>query len=52
MDDTITSATLGAVVTVVTSLFLPGAPLLGGAVGGYLDRVTQPRGPVWALFPG
>jgi len=35
--DTLLNAVVGAVVTVVTS-FLPLAPVLGGAVAGYLQR--------------
>lgn len=38
MNDTITNTVTGAVVTVVSALFLPGAPLIGGAVSGYLEE--------------
>ena len=38
MNDTITNTVTGAVVTVVSALFLPGAPLIGGAVSGYLKE--------------
>lgn len=38
MSDTITNVIIGAVVTVISALFLPGGPLIGGAVSGYLEE--------------
>lgn len=49
--DTLVNALLGAVVSVVLT-FLPFSPLIGGAVGGYLNKGTTSDGLRVGVYAG
>lgn len=50
--DTLLNAVIGAAVTIVTTAFVPAAPLLGGALSGYLQAGTRGDGLRVGLYAG
>lgn len=50
--DTLANALIGALVTVLTTPVLPGAPLLGGLVSGYLQGGDREDGLIVGTYAG